>query len=233
MYCLLQLILAFLVCSAWCADGGGIEEDGFVFNVPHVLQRHLGELEIWKERCADFSPDAGPKCEISSVPGQDTVELTDQIDDQKILGCDVSLVTDNPQDLLGVYARMGGYYEQMVDLSPTCSIVFQPEGNGGFLRINNKLSGEEKECCFINNVRQPNLVCAYGIYKNCMTITRFLTEYDDESKFFVRISVNYENLHKFVVQWGTRGDGHQEDCPEEIVHGVHELDQNVEDMDVD
>ena len=230
MYRLSQLIVVCLVCSAWCADSdsddGGVGAFGVVFEIPHVLQRPLCALGVWKVRSADF-PDEGQVCDINSNPWYDTINLRDESRHDRRLACVIPLATENPQDLLNVFAKKGDLLAQM-GAPPTCSVVFQPEYNGGHVCIKNKLSGENTECCFLNNIQQPNLFCEYRVYLNCMTITRFLTEYNDGAKFFVRISVNYGDLHKFVVQWGTRDAGPQEDLPEEIVQGAKDIDQNVE-----
>ena len=227
-----SFLVLFLVCGAWCA----YEDDSEGFSVPSVLQRPLCELDIVKDRYADFVPGGGMECELDSTPWCDNVSLYNQaLADQPKFGCVVPLETANPQTLLYVHTTRGEFYARMGQ-PPTCCIVFKPEENGGRVCINNKLTGEDTVCCFLDNLQQPELFCEYGVYPNCMTITRFLTEYDDGSKFFVRINVNYENLHKFVVQWGTRGDSHQEDCPEESIQDLKEIDltvEDVEDMDVD
>ena len=239
MYCLLQLILAFLVCSAWSADSddGGVEADSCVLSVPSVVQRPICELGVWQTRCVDFVPADVMKCQLDSTPWCDSVCLCNKsLADQPDFGCSVFLETANPQALLNVRTTRGREFYARMGQPPTCCIVFKPEENGGRVCINNKLTGEDTVCCFLDNLQQPELFCEYGVYPNCMTITRFLTEYDDGSKFFVRINVNYENLHKFVVQWGTRGDSHQEDCPEESIQDLKEIDltvEDVEDMDVD
>ena len=198
-----------IVSMAWCAQGYEQECEVFpeMLSPPRMLQRtyeELGQSHKWTwffEYCN--SAETG------------TLECKQYLD-QVVLMCGKKHLTCTiPHTRQGCSGNVFSVqffdrekanpeYYQHQKISVICDLDDDYEGKLYVTR--SQLTDDVEESFPLSDTETLQNFCAYDVQTKRLSITRFLTQYDNESRFFVQINVDYDDISHAVVRWGNDKD---------------------------
>ena len=211
--------------GAWCVEEEGLEVDILHHPVPSVWQHLQEDLGISKTAVWSF-PEDEPTCTVDAWGdvfrmAEDYVYVSSG--GQSFGSRIVHDVEDNSGEILHFSVWP---FDPAVTPKELCAVAYDQNNDapGGCVTLKELLTQEETVCSYVNGALTPSSVfCEYRAHPNGFSFTRFLLEYTNNIRFFVRVRLVFHNLCQIVVEWGVKGPECAQGDADEYVQGSKEL----------